>query len=182
MWTCRWVPAFRRNILSPSAGLNMEKVIAFETLVATYFSNPRDVTAQKNSINVITTTRIANLTGSFYISQIPVCQELQCTMVCIRLCNLRTGLLQCHHLSKLCYISITIIGHLLNISFLNIYLRVTICVGQGERTVLSVPFRRALPVRMYPIHSGPVVEENISLSNPFRIRQCYEGRRPTPFP
>lgn len=39
-WACRWVPTFRRNVLS-QALLTVEAVCSPETLVSTYKSTPR---------------------------------------------------------------------------------------------------------------------------------------------
>jgi hypothetical protein len=41
VWTCRWVPTFRRNTMPQSSALKMEAVCSSETLVPTYKSTRR---------------------------------------------------------------------------------------------------------------------------------------------
>jgi hypothetical protein len=58
MWTYRQIVKFRRNILLPFSGLNMEAVFSSKTLVSTYQST--GVAAQKNNIDIFTAVNISN--------------------------------------------------------------------------------------------------------------------------
>jgi hypothetical protein len=49
MWTCRWVPTFRRNILPPSSVQNKEALFPLETLVSLSTQSPHGVTTQKTN-------------------------------------------------------------------------------------------------------------------------------------